>query len=125
MKEYRRGDIVYAYFNGKGSVQHGFRPCLIISNRQTNCSRSKILNVAPLTTKEKNIPVHVLIKPEDVSGYLEKTSYCMLEQTVPIDKQFVTEKMGHIKESSEVMDKVDLAIIKQFEIKKENVNHGV
>lgn len=119
MKEYKRGDIIYVDLGSQYNrrVQKGFRPCVIVSNNKTNLPCSNILNVCPLTKKLKNIPVHVQISPEDVCGYLETVSDFLTEQIVTIDKMQVVSKIGHIPEESEVMKKVNAAIIRQLELK--------
>lgn len=118
MKRYKRGDVVLVNLErrAKGSVQFGIRPCVIISNYITNSERSRILNVIPLSSKEKNIPVHVRIATDDINGFLSEDSYCMVEQIRTIDKCQVLGKMGHIKDESGVMKQINKAMITQFEM---------
>lgn len=111
----KRGDIVYAVLLGVpgSSVQKGERPCLVLSNNKSN-QYSTILNVYPLTRKIKHNPVHVVITPEDVMGYLASESDFLGEQPTTIDRKQVTSKVGHIDEDSEAMRVCEEAIAKQF-----------
>ncbi len=114
MKQLLRGDVIYIDLGQHvhSSVQSGMRPCLVISSYQF----STVANVCPFTGKldKKHIPVHVKIEPSDVKGYLEKTSILLVEQITTIDKHKIISKVGHIPEDSEIMEKVDAAIIRQL-----------
>lgn len=118
MNKYKRGDIILVNLDksSKGSVQFGVRPCVIISNYITNSERSRILNVIPVSSKNKNIPVHIKIAPHDIKGYLSEESFCMIEQIRTIDKSQVLGKMGHIKDESGIMEKINKAMTMQFEM---------
>ena len=122
-----RGDIVYAMLYGAAgsSVQKGERPCLVLSNNKSN-QFSNILNVYPLTKKLKHNPVHVVVTPEDVSGYLACESDFLGEQPTTISRSQVTSKVGHIDENSDLMKELEEAIAKQFAFrfvgKEENVD---
>lgn len=114
MKQLVRGDVVYVDLGQHvhSSVQSGMRPCLVISSYPS----STVANVCPFTAKldKKHIPVHVKINPDDVKGYLEKTSLLLVEQITTIDKRKVISKVGHIPEESEIMAQVDAAITRQL-----------
>ncbi len=114
MKQLVRGDVVYVDLGQHvhSSVQSGMRPCLVISSYPS----STVANVCPFTAKldKKHIPVHVKITPDDVKGYLEKTSLLLVEQITTIDKRKIISKVGHIPEESEIMTQVDAAITRQL-----------
>ena len=68
--KYKRGDVVYADFGHKpAGVQGGIRPCVIVSCDASNHEGAPMVTVCPLSSKLKDIPVHVQIKPNDVRGY--------------------------------------------------------
>lgn len=115
VKDIRRGDIIYAVLNGvpKSSVQKGERPCLVLSNNKSN-QYSSILNVYPLIGQLKDNPVHVVVNPEEVKGYLQKTSDFLGEQPTTIDRVQVIDKVGHIEEDSALMEEFEKAIAKQL-----------
>lgn len=128
VNDIRRGDIIYAVLNGvpKSSVQKGERPCLVLSNNKSN-QFSSILDVYPLTGKLKENPVHVVVNPEEVKGYLQKTSDFLGEQPTTIDRIQVIDKVGHIDEDSPLMEEFEKAIAKQLGFRfvgKENEEHG-
>ena len=114
MKQLLRGDIIYVDLGQHvhSSVQSGLRPCLVVSSYPT----STVANVCPFTTKmgKRHIPVHVRVEPADVQGYLEKPSLLLAEQITTIDKNRVISKIGHIPEDSEVMERIDAAIMRQL-----------
>lgn len=128
VKDIRRGDIIYAVLNGvpKSSVQKGERPCLVLSNNKSN-QYSTILNVYPLTGQLKDNPVHVVVNPEEVKGYLQKTSDFLGEQPTTIDRIQVIDKVGHIDEDSALMEELEKAIAIQFGFRfvgKEKEDYG-
>lgn len=67
IKEIQRGDVFYIDL-GKlhnGSIQDGYRPCVIIQNNTGN-KYSPCIIVAPLTSKGKKfIPTHVQVGTDD------------------------------------------------------------
>ena len=121
MKKILRGDILYIDLgqHPKSSVQSGKRPCVVVSNNKNN-EYAAVINVCPFTTKtDKNhIPVHVLVKPEDVEGYFEAISLFMAEQIVTVDKRNIVSKAGHIDCDSKVMRQMEEAIKKQLGLNK-------
>lgn len=83
----RRGEIWEVDWSpGRGSEQTGLRPALIIQNDHGNRSASYPNTiVAPLTTRGRNIPIHVLIRRSKVNG-LKADSYVKGEQLLTISK---------------------------------------
>lgn len=117
MRRIMRGDIVYIDLgqHSKSSVQSGMRPCVVLSNNKNN-QYSSILNVCPFTSKldKKYIPVHVLITPDNVKGYLRMKAVFLGEQIVTVDRRKVISKVGHIDSDSELMKSLETAIKKQL-----------
>lgn len=72
------------------------RPCLIISPDEMNDSL-KTVQVAPITSVERNLPTRVFIKATRGSG-LEKDSFVVLDQLKTIDKRRVVHPIGKISE---------------------------
>ena len=63
---------------------------------------------------KKKIITHILVTPKDVKGYFEEESLLLVEQITVVAKKKIISKVGHIPETSEVMKKVNDAIIKQL-----------
>lgn len=117
MREIRRGDVVYIDLGQhiRSSVQSGVRPCIVVSNNMGN-KYSSVVTVCPFTAKIKNNPVHVVVKPNDIKGYFEKISDFLPEQIVTVSKAKIENKIGIIPEDSEIMKKINAALIKQLEL---------
>lgn len=73
-----RGEVWYVDLNPtRGHEQSGTRPCLIISDDGFNHGLSGLVIVLPITSKRKNIPSNIEIKPPE--GGLTMTSYIKCE----------------------------------------------
>ena len=73
--------------------------------------------VVPLSSKLKDIPVHVILNPKDVSGFgLSKISDFMPEDAQTISKGCIRAKSGTIIEDSGVREEIDRALIRQFDL---------
>ena len=69
-KKYNKFDVVYADFGkNPNGVEGGIRPAIIVSCDASNHEHAPQISVVPLSTKLKDIPVHVIIEPEDVRVY--------------------------------------------------------
>ena len=115
-KTYRRGQVLFVDL-GKGApgLEGGLRPCVVVSCDKSNHGRSPQITVCPLSSKLKQIPVHVQIRPEDVKGYSLKTvSDLQPEGIQTIPKSAVRGELGYIPDDSSVMQKVDFAISMQL-----------
>ena len=102
IKNVKRGDIFYADLPiGKGHVQGGIRPVLIISNDVGN-KYSPVLIVCPLTTRDKKpLPTHTTINAQTKSTVLCEQQQC-------IDKEQLVSYVGTCTESE--MKKVYIAV---------------
>lgn len=119
MKQIVRGDVIYVDLgqHPKSSRQSGVRPCVVVSN-DINNRYAKVLSVCPCTSniRKTNVPTHVMIEPEQVKGYFEKTSLLIAEQITVVSKNKVISKVGHISEDSEVMKLINAAVKRQLAI---------
>ena len=91
----KRGDIYNVELgSGIGSEQNGFRPGVIIQNDMGN-RHSPTVIIAPVSSAVKKIhlPTHVLLP----ARYgLSETSIILLEQIRTIDKQRLSNFLGHL-----------------------------
>lgn len=111
----KRGDLYYTSLLKNGSVQGGERVVLIYSNNLNN-TFSPTVNVIPLTSKMKELCVHVVIK-----GFgLKKTSMALLEQITTIDKRQLDSYIGTVDECC--LKEIDKAADIQFGRTKANDN---
>ncbi len=107
----RRGDIYYAElpFREKSCIQSGNRPVIIVSNNKAN-EFSSVIQVIPLTTKEKKpFPAHI---PIEALG-LDRKSIALVEQTMLIDKSTITYYVGRITDTN-CLRKLNQALAIQF-----------
>ena len=115
---YNKFDVVYADFGKNPSgIQGGIRPGVIISCDASNHDGAPQVSVVPLSTKIKDIPVHVIVNPSDVRGYnLRKQSDFMPEDTQTLAKGCIRSKSGYIPKDSAVREAIDRALIMQFDL---------
>ena len=87
-----RGQIYMANLGqGKGSIQGGNRPVVVISNPLNN-KYSPTINVLPITSKTKNnLPVHVDIGKE--CGLITESTV-LVEQLITINKSQLISLVG-------------------------------
>ena len=81
-----------------GHEQGGRRPCLIVSRTTFNVTRSKLVVVLPITSKVKNLGVHVRIDPPE--GGLTVTSYAMCEMVRSISHDRLEKPMGALTDAT-------------------------
>lgn len=109
--KFARGDVWLANFDPvQGREQAGSRPCLIVSADGLNRSRAELVIVVPLTSKFKNIPSHVAIKPPE--GNLKVASYAMCEAVRSISTFRLTDFWGTVSKETleEVAEKLRLLL---------------
>lgn len=104
----RRGDIYIVdlskiFPEGK-HYQRGRRPCVIVSNNMAN-KYCELVNIIPLTSKNKHLPHHVLIHS---SCLAYEVSWLIPECATAIDKKYLEYKVGYL--TGKEMDNVDRAI---------------
>ena len=75
------------------------------------------MNFTDSGTKLKDIPVHVILNPKDVSGFgISKMSDFMPEDAQTISKSCIRAKSGTVIENSGMREEIDRALIKQFDL---------
>lgn len=109
MREPSRGEVWFVDLNPiRGREQAGRRPALIISVDGFNRSAADLVVVIPITSKAKNIPLHVELKQYD--GGVKETSYIKREDIRSISKERLIEYWG-------VIDEVTLSKV-EFRLRK-------
>lgn len=97
MKSPRRMEIYMTNLpHIEGSIQHGYRPVLVVQNDTGNINSSTTIVVA-LTSKPKRwLPTHVTINPS-CSG-LPRKSVALCEQIITMPQAALENKVGEIKD---------------------------
>ena len=115
-KTYKRGQILYVDLGHKPEgVQGGLRPCVVVSNDASNHKYAPQITVCALTTKLKNNPVHVIVKPDDIKGYsLLKESDFLPEDITTVSKNKVCATMGYIPRNAEILNQINYVLAKQL-----------
>ena len=113
MNKPQRGEIWFIDWSpSRGSEQSGIRPSLILQTEKGNLN-DNYPNTIVLTvsTKGKQIPFHVKLKPNQKNG-LSDTSYVKCEQILTISKDRLTKKIGRVseKELKEIEKSVKLVL---------------
>lgn len=110
--EIRRGDVVLTKLpEGKGSVQSGYRPCLVVQNNTGNKFSSLCL-VVPITSShtKKSLPTHVEYTHLNSHGEIVE-NIVLCEQIFTVLKtELKRPKMGGARMTDEVMTQVDEAL---------------
>ena len=71
--------------------------------------------MCPLSSKLKDIKVHVKINPLDVNGlHLQKISDFMPEDMQTVSKSAIRGHIGYITVSSNVMEEIDKSLLSQL-----------
>lgn len=92
------GDIFYAELTAEGHVQGGMRPVIVVQNDDGN-KYSPVTNVIPMTSrtgKALHLPTHVYIEANRYNG-LSRDSVALVEQTRPINKIQLKNKIGSVE----------------------------
>ena len=115
-KAYKRGQVLFVDFGKRPpGVEGGLRPCVVVSCNKSNHAGAPQITVCPLSSKLKQIPVHVQIKVSDVKGYSLKSVSDMLPEDIQtIPKAAVRGELGYISESAPVMQKINRALRMQL-----------
>lgn len=123
MDKIRRGNILWIDLGEHPGthLQSGCRPCVVVSTDKANRS-AKIYTVIPGTTKHEKdgFPVHCKLLPEEVQGYLNRSTIFLAEQICTVDEKQVIGKMGTIKQNSITMQKINQIIIRQLALNVES-----
>jgi mRNA interferase MazF len=85
----RRGEVWLADLGPtRGREQSGERPVLIVSADPINQGPADIVVAVPFTTRKRDIPTHVEVRPPD--GGLRDVSYAICEQV----RSLAVERLG-------------------------------
>ncbi len=100
------GDVIWVRLHGKGHVQRGIRPAVVIQNNVGNY-HSPTIQVFSMTSRcyKTSLPTHVFV-PSGVAG-LDKNSIVQCEATHTIDKEDVLGYIGHLPDK--YMNMISLA----------------
>lgn len=126
-KVYKRGQVLFVDFgNRPPGVEGGLRPCVVVSCNKSNHVGAQQITVCPLSSKLKQIPVHVQIKPDDVKGYSLKTVSDFLPEDIQtIPKSAVRGELGYISERTPVMQKINRVLRMQLGLTRdEDADYG-
>ena len=103
MKELHRGEVWLVDLNPtRGREQKGVRPALVVSHDAYNQGPADLVVVAPITSRDRGIPLHIPVNPPD--GGLKNHSAIMCDAVRSISKRRLLKKWGVM--SSEVMHDV-------------------
>ena len=111
MPEPSRGEIWQANLSPTtGHETRGTRPCLIVSVDPFNHGPAGLVVVLPLTTREKGIPLHVVVSPPE--GGLERQSFVKCEEPRCVSKDRLTTRLGEIAAQTmeEVSDRLQILL---------------
>ncbi len=90
-----RGEVWLADLDpGFGHEQAGRRPVLIVSVDPFNSGLSGLTVVAPITSRLRNIPLHVPVKPPD--GSLRVPSSILCDAVRSIDRRRLLDRWGAV-----------------------------
>ena len=106
-----RGDIYWVLLEGKGSVQRGIRPCIIVQNNIGNAFSNTTI-VVPLTSKKpkKLLPTHLEV-PGKWLGEAFDDSIALFEQMTTVDKkEQVYGFISKIPELEEINKKASISL---------------
>ena len=117
-REYKKGQVVYVDFGWQPTGIQGFlRPAVVVSADSSNHRYAPQITVCPLSSKLKDIKVHVKIHLMDVNGlHLQKISDVMPEDMQTIPKSAVRGTIGYVTVSSNVMEQIDKALLTQLDL---------
>jgi len=90
-----RGDIWLVDLNPtRGHEQAGRRPALVVSTNAFNQGPAGLVVVLPLTTTERDIPLHVSVLPPE--GNVRQPSYVKCEDIRSVSVQRLVERWGMV-----------------------------
>lgn len=90
-----RGEVWYVDLDPvKGHEQGEQRPAVIVSSTRFNRSAAKLVVVAPITRKDRGIPLHVPVDPPE--GGLKSRSFVMCDQVRTISAARLSQRWGRL-----------------------------
>jgi mRNA interferase MazF len=95
----RRGEVWLIDLNpARGHEQAGKRPALVISVDLFNSGPAGLVVVLPVTTKDKNIPLHVKISPPE--GGVKETSFVKCEDIRSVSTETLLARLGEFSQDT-------------------------
>ena len=95
----RRGEVWLIDLNpARGHEQAGKRPALVISVDLFNSGPAGLVVVLPVTTKDKNIPLHVKISPPE--GGVKETSFVKCEDIRSDSTERLLARLGEVSQDT-------------------------
>lgn len=79
-----------------GGEQAKNRPCIVLSANTFNQGTSRLVIVVPLTTKNKNNPLHISVTPAE--GGLKTESFALCDQIKSISLLHLSNRIGSVCE---------------------------
>ncbi|HAP93900.1 MAG TPA: growth inhibitor PemK [Desulfotomaculum sp.] len=99
MAKPRRGEVWLIDLNpARGHEQAGKRPALVISVDLFNSGPAGLVVVLPVTTKDKNIPLHVKISPPE--GGVKETSFVKCEDIRSVSTERLLARLGEVSQDT-------------------------
>jgi len=97
-KDLKKFDVLLVNLDpGKGHVQAGLRPVILIQSNLFNRNSSTLI-IVPLTSTEKTLfPSEFLIQPSETNGLMAASRF-LGSQMMTVDRCWVLKKMGHLEE---------------------------
>lgn len=93
-KEFKLGEIYWIKLSGKGSVQNGWHPAIVIQNDIGN-KFSSTISIIPITSAKKtNLPTHINIKAGKFG--LKKDSIIQCEGQQLVSKNDIGSYVGKV-----------------------------
>jgi mRNA interferase MazF len=90
-----RGEVWLVDLNPtRGDEQHGRRPALIVSTDQFNTGPAGLVVVVPMTTRQRNVPLHVRVEPPE--GGVRETSFAKCEDVRSISSERLETRWGTV-----------------------------
>jgi mRNA interferase MazF len=98
-KQLKRGEIwLLDWSPSRGSEQAGFRPALVIQTDAANSNPGYPNTIVlAISTKGKQVPFHVPLKPNSLNG-LTEASFVKCEQVLTVAKDRLVRMLGVIGE---------------------------
>jgi mRNA interferase MazF len=95
----RRGEVWLIDLNpARGHEQAGKRPALVISVDLFNSGPAGLVVVLPVTTKDKNMPLHVKISPPE--GGVKETSFVKCEDIRSVSTERLLARLGEVSQDT-------------------------
>lgn len=119
---YKRGSVVLVNIGDKnGSIQHGTRPCVLISNNLNN-KFSTVLTAVPLSTSKfkKDLPTHIAITTNN--SKIEKDSIALCEQPTLIMKNQIIKELFELDDT--LMMQIDIGVMIQLGLLNKNTSRA-